>query len=105
MVLVAVRAVDRPVPTGLERYLRWFAAARAGCGEHLARPAVAAWRTVLSAAALRLARGAAVRAAPGWMVEAAARVHLLLADGEDEWLAAIAAGKRRISRHGRRYLR
>jgi hypothetical protein len=97
MVLVAVRAVDRPVAAGLERHLSFFAAARARRAEHLARPA-ATRRTVLSAT-LSLARRAAVRAAPGWIVEAATGVVLLLADGEDEWLAAITAGQRRISVH------
>src|SRR5262249_8472930 len=63
--------------------------------EHLARPAVTR-RTELSAP-LSLACRAAVRAAAGWIVEAATGVVLLLADGEDKCLTAITAGPRPIS--------
>src|SRR5581483_1168812 len=110
----AVGAVDRLVAARLERHARLLAALRAGGGEHLAPAvaaapggvatrgipagaitagAVAAGGVAAGIAAGGAARLSAIRAAARLVGEAAAGVELLLAAGEGERSAAIAAGK------------
>ena len=76
----SLAAIDRAVLTGTEGDLRLFAAAGADSGEHLAVGTLAG-----------LAGIPAGLAALGLVGEAALRVELLLAGGEDELLAALFA--------------
>src|SRR3990172_5275333 len=98
---VAGAAVDRPVAAWLERHLGHHAAISAGGRVHLTRrPAAKAGEdAVAHVALLRLAQAvglagrAAGRAAHGLVLEPLAGVELLLATGEDEAVAAVAAGE------------
>lgn len=104
--LETVGAIDRPIAAGQERHLGLFAAARASSADHLPRAMpTASMRAVgFAGVALGLAPGPAVRAAGGWIVQPAAGIEPLLASGEGERLAAVAARERRISWRGVRSL-
>src|SRR5205823_11287500 len=102
------RAVHRLVVAGLERHLGFLTAARASHAEHFARTTAAAAAAVGPSAvavvrrtatiALGFAGCATVRTTTGF-AEPSAGVEILLAAGERECLAAIAASKSGISRH------
>src|SRR5581483_1303210 len=108
--LEAARAVDGLVGARLERHVGHAAALRAHRLEHLARAAgvaaaVAAATAVAAVAVVGhataaahagLARGAALRAAPGLVGEALLREELLLPGRESELLAALPADERTI---------
>lgn len=100
--LVAVRAVNRLVTTGLERYHCFLAALRAGRGVHLAlRSIVAAATTTATTvgAATTVAAtlaGASFGAAGGTTLRilvAAASVELLVLHTEDEPVTALGTGQ------------
>src|SRR5579884_73512 len=96
VVLEAARAVDRLVAARLERHRRGPAALGADRREHLARAAAVAGAAAVAivgraTTALRLARRAALRAAPGLVHVALLSEELLLALGEDELVPTISA--------------
>src|SRR5579864_9166476 len=91
MRLEAVTAIDRAVFAWDEWYGGWSATVGAGGFVVLAGALARARRR--HATATTAAGGPARRAATGVIGEAAARVKLLLADGECEFLSAVAAGE------------
>ena len=107
--LEARRAIHRLVVAGLKRYLGGLTAARARHLEHLTRATcvgrpsgpITAVRRRPAPVTLRLAAGATI-GTPTRLAEASAGVEVLLATGERECLAAVAAGQSGISRHRRR---
>src|SRR5947209_1424153 len=88
--LEAVRAVDGAGAGGQEGHLGRLAAVRADDVVQLPRAA-------LATAVARAPGLAAVVAAPGLVHQTALRVELLLAGGEDELFAAVAAGQRLVA--------
>ena len=89
VVLEAVAAINGPVVARHKRDLRGRAAICADRVIHFA----------LAAGALRLAVGAAVLAADGFVLEPFFRIELLLARGEDELCAAILANQNLVLEH------
>jgi hypothetical protein len=94
---IAIRAVDRPVATRLERHLSLLAAGAAGNGEHLALAGIAAIAAARAAVSLGAPRSSTVWTAPRLIREAAFLMVLLISSAEGKGFAAIGAGKGFVS--------